>query len=418
MIKLKNILREVIEEGVYDPGILKAVFLAGGPGSGKTTVADQLLGVNFNSFSDAGLKPVNSDKFFEFLLKSRNITTDLASLSPEEFSKVTVGPDSEREKAKGLLKTSYTYYVGGRLGVIIDGTGDDPEKTRKQAEELQQVFGYDVAMVFVNTSLDKAIDRNNHRERKLPAEMVTSIWNQAQKAKEIHKRFFGANFIEVTNEKDIAPGKPIDINPQVQKAVQAFLRKPIQNPVGKEWIKKALAAKSSMNEAEQSQYEIFCDMDGVLCDFVRQWRAYFGEDPDTMRRRIGKPAFDEKLNAMDYKFWYTMKPMPGALEKLWPLIGKYGARILSSPSDDPKNLGTFNVECTKAKSAWVKSNLGSNVEVIFRKSTNKQEFSAPNKILVDDLKRNIDQWNAKQGTGILFLSADQAVRDLNKLNIK
>jgi predicted kinase len=417
MIKLKSVLNEVLKEGVYDPGILKAVFLAGGPGSGKTSTANQLLGISFNSFSVDGLKPVNSDKFFEFLLKSRGKSANLAAMSPEERAKITTGPDSEREIGKSMMKTSYTYYINGRLGIIIDGTGDEPQKTRKQAEELQQVFGYDVAMVFVNTSLEKAIDRQKYRDRKLPAELITKVWNEAQKAKEVHKAFFGANFIEVINEEDSTSGQ-VNIEPQVQKAVQAFVKKPVQNPVGKEWIKKALAAKSSIKEVEQSQYEIFCDMDGVLCDFVRQWRTYFGEDPDTMRKRIGKPAFDEKLNAMDYKFWYTMKPMPGALEKLWPLIGKYGARILSSPSDDPKNLGAFNIDCTRAKSAWVKSNLGSNVEVIFRKSTNKQEFSAPNKILVDDLKRNIDQWNAKQGTGILFLSADQAVQDLNKLGIK
>ena len=419
MIKLKNILNEVISEGVYDPGILKAVFLAGGPGSGKTTTANQIFGVTSDSFAVSGLKPVNSDKFFEFLLKSHNLPTDLAAMSPEEFDRVTKGPDSERARAKGMMANVYTYYVGGRLGIMIDGTGDDSEKTRKQAEELQQVFGYDVAMVFVNTSLEKAIDRNNNRDRKLPEDLVTNIWNDAQKAKEEHKRFFGANFFEVLNEKDSAPGQPIDVDPIVEKQVQAFIRKPIQNPAGKDWIKKALAAKrSSMNEEETTRYEIFCDMDGVLCDFVRQWKAYFKEDPDTMRRRIGKPAFDEKLNAMDYKFWYTMKPMPGALEKLWPLIGKHGARILSSPSDDPNNIGTFNTDSTNGKTAWVKKYLGSNVEVIFRKSTNKQEFSAPNKILVDDLRRNIDQWNAKQGTGILFLNADQAVRDLTKLGIK
>jgi len=408
MIKLKNILREVIEEGVYDPGILKAVFLAGGPGSGKTTVADQLLGINFNSFSEAGLKPVNSDKFFEFLLKSRNITTDLASLSPEEFNKVTVGPDSEREKAKGLLKTSYTFYVGGRLGIIIDGTGDKPEKTRQQAEELQQVFGYDVAMVFVNTSLDKAIDRNNHRERKLPAEMVTTIWNQAQKAKEVHKKFFGANFIEVTNEKDIAPGKPIDINPEVQKAVQAFLRKPVQNPIGKEWIKKALAAKSSVNEAEQSQYEIFCDMDGVLCDFVAQWKKIYKEDPNTTRHRIGKPEFDVILDAADRQFWNTMKWMPGA-DIMWKLISRYGAKILSSPADSTAS--------TDGKTDWVKQRMPG-TELIFRKSYNKQEFSGPNKILIDDLKRNIDQWIAKGGIGILHTSPQKTMAELEKLGIK
>lgn len=409
MIKLKNILTEVIEEGVYDPGILKAVFLAGGPGSGKTTAANQLLGVSFNSFSEAGLKPVNSDKFFEFILKSRNLTTDLASLSPEEFDKMTVGPESPRMIAKGMLKTSYTYYIGGRLGIIIDGTGDNPNQTRQQAEELQKVFGYDVAMVFVNTSLEKAIDRNNNRERKLPTELVTSIWNQAQKAKEVHKQFFGNNFFELVNEKDSAPGEPLDINPQVEKLVRSFIQKPVQNPIGKEWIKKALTAKSSVNEVEKSKYEIFCDMDGVLCDFVQQWKDYYkGEAPDDMRRRIGKPEFDNILDSMDRKFWNTMKWMPG-MQKVWNIISNHGARILSAPAENP--------DSPAGKADWVKKNL-SNTEVIFRKSAKKQEFSGPNKILIDDLKRNIDQWRARGGIGIHHISVEQTLRELNKLGIK
>ena len=407
MIKLTSVLNEVIKEGVYDPGILKAVFLAGGPGSGKTSTANQLLGISFNSFSVDGLKPVNSDKFFEFLLKSRGKSANLAAMSPEERAKITTGPDSEREIGKSMMKTSYTYYINGRLGIIIDGTGDEPQKTRKQAEELQQVFGYDVAMVFVNTSLEKAIDRQKYRDRKLPAELITKVWNEAQKAKEVHKAFFGANFIEVINEEDSASGQ-VNIEPQVQKAVQAFVKKSVQNPIGKEWIKKALAAKSSMNEAEQSQYEIFCDMDGVLCDFVRQWNKIYKEDPNTTRHRIGKPEFDVILDAADRQFWNTMKWMPGS-DRMWKLISRYGAKILSSPADSTAS--------TDGKTDWVKQQMPG-TELIFRKSFKKQEFSGPNKILIDDLKRNIDQWTAKGGIGIHFINAQQAIRDLEKLGIK
>ena len=47
-----------INEGLYDPGIFKAFFLAGGPGSGKTFVAS-------SAFAGSGLKVVNSDIAFE-----------------------------------------------------------------------------------------------------------------------------------------------------------------------------------------------------------------------------------------------------------------------------------------------------------------------------------------------------------------
>ena len=52
-----------LEEGVNDPAIFKAVFLAGGPGSGKSFV------VGKSALTSFGLKLVNSDNAFEQALK-------------------------------------------------------------------------------------------------------------------------------------------------------------------------------------------------------------------------------------------------------------------------------------------------------------------------------------------------------------
>ena len=413
MIKLRSILNEVLSEGVYDPGVLKCVFLAGGPGSGKTTVATELFGITSNSFAVSGLKPVNSDKFFEHLLRVRKLPFDLASLPQPELDKIIKGAESPREIAKVLSQKQFTIYLGGRLGLIMDTTADNPAKLEAKVQDLRDSFGYDVAMVFVNTSLEKALDRNSKRERKLMPDLVTDIWNDAQKAKEEYKQFFGQNFFEVLNDKDSAPGQPVAIDKEVEKKVRAFLAKPIQNPKGKEWIQKSLAAKvNKMNEAEQSQYEIFCDMDGVLCDFVKQWSSdeYYGEDPDTMRRRIGKPEFNELLDSTTEEFWSSMDWMPNA-QSMWNVISKYGPRILSSPAD--------NAESPAGKLKWVKANIPNKTpEVIFRKSTQKQEFSGPNKILIDDLKRNIDQWIARGGIGILHTSPQETIKKLAELGIK
>jgi predicted kinase len=245
--QLKRIIKEeianVMQEGVYDPGILKAVFLAGGPGSGKSTVGNALFGVTKAGFSMEGLKNVNSDKFFEFLLKKGGFSSDLASLSPEDFEKVTQGAGSPRLRAKELFKNTYAIYLNGRLGLLIDGTGDDPQKIIRQSEELKNTFGYDTSMVFVNTPLEKAQERNSKRERKLPASLVDEIWNAAQAAKKEYESYFGNAFIEAINDKDSAPGQPISIDPQVDKFARSFMRKPIQNPVGKQWVSQQLAAK-------------------------------------------------------------------------------------------------------------------------------------------------------------------------------
>ena len=77
-MSLKKLVEEIIKpflfEGVDDPGILKAIFLAGGPGSGKGYVSKGLFGIpKTTSVSAYGLKVVNQDKALEILLKRYEI---------------------------------------------------------------------------------------------------------------------------------------------------------------------------------------------------------------------------------------------------------------------------------------------------------------------------------------------------------
>ena len=53
--------------------------------------------------------------------------------------------------------------IKGRLGMVVDGTGRDYDKIKSQVAELRQL-GYDCYMIFVNTSLDVALERNSKRE--------------------------------------------------------------------------------------------------------------------------------------------------------------------------------------------------------------------------------------------------------------
>lgn len=170
-------------EGVYDPGILKAVFLAGGPGSGKSAVVDTVFNTTpeAKSLTSSGLKIVNSDASFEHLLKKAGHSLDLGSMDDETFQSVTSDdPNSIRSKAKQIMIQQFAHYKNGRLGVIIDGTGDDYSKISKQKKELEKL-GYDCYMVFVNTSLEVAQKRNALRARKLPRKIVNSIWKDVQK---------------------------------------------------------------------------------------------------------------------------------------------------------------------------------------------------------------------------------------------
>jgi predicted kinase len=233
-------------EGVYDPGILKAVFLAGGPGSGKSATVNTLFDFppGATNLSPSGLKIVNSDPAFEILLKKAGYDLNLSKMDDETFSKVTSDdPNSIRSRAKKIMLKQFELFKDNRLGVIVDGTGDDYAKITKQKKELEKL-GYDCYMVFVNTTLDVAQQRNAMRARKLPRKIVKDIWTDVQKNLGKFQGAFGKNFVIVDNSEDTRsknkPGK-LDLVPIVLKATARFVSKPIRNPIGKKWIKLMMA---------------------------------------------------------------------------------------------------------------------------------------------------------------------------------
>ena len=239
----ETILEQMIIEGVDDPGILKCVFMAGGPGSGKSFTAMEIFGIDKklkSSFSSFGLKSVNSDAAFEKGLKDNGIDPkDLARIEreePELWDKITATPGGIRDKAKQLTKKQKSFYEAGRLGMIIDGTChvySKIQKNKKYAESL----GYDTYMVFVNTSLEVAQERNKQRERVLPDDLLEKSWSDVQNNLGKFQNLFGGNFRIVDN----TVYKPI--SGQVQKAVNSFIRKKVYNPIGKKWIETARALK-------------------------------------------------------------------------------------------------------------------------------------------------------------------------------
>ncbi len=240
----ESILEQMIVEGVDDPGILKCVFMAGGPGSGKSFTAMEIFGIDKklkSSFSSFGLKSVNSDSAFEKGLKDNGIDPkNLAKIEKEDaelWDKISNNDDSIRSNAKRLTQLQKKFYEAGRLGMIIDGTGHvygKIQKNKKYAESL----GYDTYMVFVNTSLEVAQERNKNRERVLDDARLEKSWKDVQNNLGKFQNLFGGNFRIVDN----TVYKPIA--KQVQKAVNNFIRKPLYNVIGKKWISTARALKN------------------------------------------------------------------------------------------------------------------------------------------------------------------------------
>jgi predicted kinase len=245
MISLKEMIRGILSEGVDDPGILKCVFMAGGPGSGKSYTAKEIFGVGknlFSSVSAGGLKLVNSDTAFEKGLKDSGIDMkelgNIEKNDPQLWDLITKGDTSIRGKAKAITDKQRAFYEAGRLGMIIDGTGDEVSKIKKKMQHAESL-GYDCSMVFVNTSLEVALERNKNRDRVLSDELVTKIWKDCQNNLGAFQTMFSGNFIIVDN----TVYKPV--NKSVQQAVDAFLRKPLYNPIGKKWVATARMLKKS-----------------------------------------------------------------------------------------------------------------------------------------------------------------------------
>ena len=248
-------LKQLLTEGVFDKGILKAVFMAGGPGSGKSYVAGQIFGIPKKvNVSVSGLKSVNSDTELEFLLRKFGFETfgtgklDIDKWPDEVFDAIAGGDeDSEamtvRKKAKLMTKARKEQYMEGRLGMIIDGTGHDFQKIKKEKEQLEKL-GYDTYMIFVNTSLDIAHKRNEERTRTLPKDILEKSWKDVQKNLGGFQSLFHNNFVIVDNSKFLkAEEAAKKFGRLVKKYIDKFIKKPIKNVIGKKWVKHNLILK-------------------------------------------------------------------------------------------------------------------------------------------------------------------------------
>jgi predicted kinase len=184
---------DMLSEGVYDPGIFKAVFLMGGPGSGKSTVVDAL------ALKALGLKTINSDTHFERLMKDANM-----SMKMTKTGSGTVNPERDklRSKAKGIATKQMDIHVPARLGLIFDTTSAKAGKIQNYKKQLD-ALGYEYKMVFVKTSLELAQRLNSMRARTLPPEILIKEHEAVEKNAAVFKRIFKNDFIEIVNDDSV-----------------------------------------------------------------------------------------------------------------------------------------------------------------------------------------------------------------------
>ena len=241
---IKKTLRVELVEGYKDPGIFKAVFLAGGPGSGKTYIAKGLFGIPDKvNVSQTGMKMVNSDKELKYLLNKFGFGTDLDSLPDEVFSNLTNPKDPKysglRNFAKDLTAERRRLYQNGRLGMIIDGTGDDFKKISMEKAELEKI-GYQTYMIFVNTTLEVALERNEKRDRVLPEKIVSDSHKEVNRNIGAFQGLFGSsNFMIVdNNEYKTEEQAKKRFKMLVKQGLGKFVKSPIKSKKALSWIRK------------------------------------------------------------------------------------------------------------------------------------------------------------------------------------
>ena len=224
---MKNIKKfnEFLFESINDKGIFHCVILAGGPGSGKSFVSKKM-------FSGSPFKVVNSDIFFEFLLQKENLPFVMHPEIPEIYDKQM----SKRQKAKMMNNSKIHQYVNSLLPIVIDGTGAKLKKIEMIKNNLEKI-GYDTYMVFVNTSLEVALERNSKRKRIVAPDIVKNLWYRVQQNIGQFQSMFQQNNFFLVDNTEILEGKELKkFELMLTRKMMKILSNPLKNQNGRKII--------------------------------------------------------------------------------------------------------------------------------------------------------------------------------------
>lgn len=176
-------LHEDVNRGLY-----KAIFVTGGPGSGKDVV----------------------------------IRESIAESKCKEFNYVQI---------QRLFESKF---LNDRLPLVINGPAEDFETVNSIKEHLESL-GYYTMMVFVDTTNEASQERNQRLSRMMMESVRQEKWLQSQYNKEVYRNLF-ANFIDFDNSGSIDSLEE-DITTTYQK-INSFLDEQISQYLSYDWFKK------------------------------------------------------------------------------------------------------------------------------------------------------------------------------------
>ncbi len=159
-----------------------------------------------------------------------------------------------------------------------------------------------------------------------------------------------------------------------------------------------------LKKADMAGYELFCDADGVLTDFDKEFEKLSGKLPEVFLKTHTENDMWRLISSQTDHFWLHMDWTPDG-KKLWNFIKKFDPTILTTPAKTVPN-------CKEDKLTWFKREIG-DVKVIVKGK--KYELAHENAILIDDMTKNIDPWVEAGGIGILHTSAEKTIQELQKI---
>ena len=198
MISLVELLKEV-------KGAPKAVILAGAPGAGKSSIVGDII-------SSLGLKVLNIDDDFIANLKASGVSLDLKKADAEGRSKAAVAMQQAQKSYQQKLAKD----IEDRENIVIDGTAASFKKTEQLKNTLEDA-GYDVFMVYVYSSLEKSLSKNQDRfersggeDRSIMPQLVLQTWANVTKNFIPYLNLFGNNFVATTKDKKLVDARDLE----------------------------------------------------------------------------------------------------------------------------------------------------------------------------------------------------------------
>jgi len=180
--------------------------------------------------------------------------------------------------------------------------------------------------------------------------------------------------------------------------------------------------KADSNNYRRESYmkieKIYFDMDGVLADFDKGLREICEIEPAD--QATNSDEYDDMMwcKVREAGHYYDMlKPLEDGMKVFNYLHERYGDKceILSAIPKPKRGIITAKED----KISWTKRILGDDIKVnIVMREEKKDYVKGPGYVLIDDLEKNINEWNAQGGSGIVFTSYDAVIARIKEFENK